>query len=413
MAMISFWLAATALIVFALLFIVPPLVRVTPYGISRDRNEATISIHRKRLAELEMDFQRELISDENYEQSVGELKRAVINETSLGQQDMSLKEPSIRTRRVIAGIVSVVLPVMAIGLYLLLGNPAALLQQANASPPDHLATPEQISAMIQRLARRMQQKPDDAEGWAMLGRSYNVVGRHNDAIVAYEKAIQLRPKDAQLHADYADALATTQAGKLEGKPLMQIEAALKIDPNNQKALDLAGTAAFNRRDFQSAAKYWTQLEKLLPADSEGAQSVRGSIAEAKAAMNEKIVVAPSEGTKAGQLTLSGSVELSSALAEKLTPEHTLFIFARAVNGPRMPLAILRMKGIFLPHKFKLDDSLAMTPKMKLSSFQEVVVGARLSKSGDATPQSGDLQGMTGPVKVGSGGLKIVIDQLVP
>jgi cytochrome c-type biogenesis protein CcmH len=253
--------------------------------------------------------------------------------------------------------------------------------------------------MVERLAAKLKDKPDDVEGWKMLGRSYGALGRFPVAAEAYAKAAARAPRDADLLVDFADVLAMANGQRLAGDPEKLIERALQIDPKNLKGLALAGTAAFNRGDFAGAAARWERMLALLPADSEDARVIRDNIEQARA--------------KAGAaVKLAGTVSLSPKLKGRAAPDDTVFIFARAAEGPRVPLAVLRKKVRDLPASFSLDDSMAMAPGARLSGFPRVVVGARISKSGNAVPQPGDLQGSSAEVANDAAGVKVMIDAVV-
>jgi cytochrome c-type biogenesis protein CcmH len=256
----------------------------------------------------------------------------------------------------------------------------------------------------------------------MLARSYTALGRYADANTAYARAVALRPDDAQLLADHADTAAMLQGKRLAGAPAALIQRALQVDPDNLKALALAGTEAYERGDFAKAADYWQRLRKLVPAGSELESSVDANVQEARAlaaGRNPRQVTqgrpaagsGPDASAAAGHI--AGTVRLSPSIAARASPEDTVFIFARATEGPRMPLAILRRQVRDLPASFALDDSLAMAPTLRLSGFREVVVGARVSRSGNAMPQAGDLEGTVRPVRVGATNVEIVIDAAVP
>lgn len=256
----------------------------------------------------------------------------------------------------------------------------------------------------------------------MLGRSYAVMGQHDKAVPAFKQAAALRPDDAVLLADYADALAVANGRNLEGEPNRLIEQALKVDPNNLKALSLAGTVAFYRKDYALALKHWEKMGTIDP-QSPFVQQIQGGIDEARKLMGggpspgpapiaQTAPPPPAPVAAGGNMAVSGVVSLAPALAAKADPQDTVFVFARAAEGPRMPLAILRKQVKDLPLTFTLDDSMAMTPAAKLSSAQRVIVGARISKRGDATAQPGDLQGLSAPVAPGASGLKIEIAQVV-
>jgi len=315
----------------------------------------------------------------------------------------------------IAGLSSFVVVLLAAG-YLLVGAPLALDPAVRTAAPNSGGeiTLEQIEAMTQKLADRLKQQPDDVKGWTMLGRSYAVMGRHADAVPAFKQALALKPDDPNLLADYADALAVVNGRKLEGEPSKLIARALEIDPNNLKALSLAGTAAFLRKDFAGALRHWEKLAQVAP-DSDFARQIQGGIDEAR-----RLAGGPAVGTQAQTpgtaakptASVSGTVTLSKQLAGKAAPDDTVFVFARAAEGSRVPLAILRKQVKDLPLKFTLDDSMAMSPAAKLSGSPKVIVGARVSRSGGALAQPGDLQGLSAPVDVGSTGLTIEIGQVV-
>jgi cytochrome c-type biogenesis protein CcmH len=198
-----------------------------------------------------------------------------------------------------------------------------------------------------------------------------------------------------------------------GKPLELVTRALAIDADQWKALALAGTAAFERNDYAGAVAYWERLRKVLPPDSEMRQSVEASIAEAHALAGTKPAPETAKAQRAFPARVAGKVSLARALAARAAPTDSVFIYARAVSGPPMPLAVLRKQVRDLPLDFTLDDSMAMAPNLRLSDFPEVVVGARVSRSGTATAQSGDLQGQSNPVKVGTTGIAVVIDSAIP
>jgi cytochrome c-type biogenesis protein CcmH len=302
--------------------------------------------------------------------------------------------------------------------YATIGTPQALdpaARSARGGAGDHAITAQQIQGMIDKLAARLKEQPDDADGWAMLGRSYAVLGQPQQALPAFKRAMELRPDDAALLADYADMLALANNRNLEGEPSRLIARALELDPNNLKALSLAGTAAFLRKDYALALRHWEKMAQLAP-DAEFVKQIQGGIDEARrlaAAGGAPGPAARPAPAPAAAATVSGVVKLASALQAKASPDDTLFVYARATQGPRMPLAILRKQVKDLPLTFTLDDSMAMSPAARLSSAQQVVVSARISKRGDATPQPGDLQGQSAPVAPGASGLTIEIGQVVP
>lgn len=325
----------------------------------------------------------------------------------------------------IAGI-AVGVVVVALAGYLWKGSPAGLSGEggqaasADGKPTPHRTDAEQIAAMTEKLSERLKDKPDDVEGWTMLARSYSVLGRHAEALKAYEKASNLRKDDPTLLADYADSLAVNNNSDLSGEPMKLIDRALKIDPKNLKALYLAGTHAFNTKDYAKAVKVWETMVGVSPPGNPFSQQVEPAIAEARKLAGMPAAAKPLDGAlpgknanaAAGGASVSGTVTLSAAMAKQAQPDDTVFVFARAEGGSRMPLAILRKQVKDLPLSFTLDDSMAMSPANALSTASKVIVSARVSKSGNAMPQPGDLSGQAAAVNVGATGLKIEIQEVV-
>lgn len=329
-------------------------------------------------------------------------------------------------RRLTLSTVAATLVVALCG-YLWTGRPDALdgsprLQAEGSAAQggtESQPSPEQIAEMVQRLADRLKDRPEDVEGWTMLARSYLVLGRVEEAAQASERVLKLKPNDAQALADHADVLAMRSGRVLEGEPLKLIERALKLDPDNVKALALAGAAAFDRGDGKEAARLWDRVALLGPPGSPLVEQAREGAAEARKMAAQTAGPTPpaaQKGAVAGP-TVRGTVSLSATLKAQAKPEDTVFVFARNAEGGsgggRMPLAILRLQVKDLPATFTLDDSLAMGPGMGLSSAKQVVVGARISRSGQAMPQSGDLEGQSAPVPVGSQGVAVEISRALP
>lgn len=379
----------------------------------------------RQLSQLKLLHSAGALSDEHYAQSRQVVERKVLDALA---EPASPSDDRVRPSNALIAATVAFLAVVAGGGYAWLGSSGHSVAEgaasqtsgdassgaADAAGAPHALTSEQMVAMIERLSERLKGQPDDAEGWQMLARSYVVVGKHVESIDAFRRAVQLRPDDANLLADYADALAVTRDRQIEGEPLALVERALKAAPKNGKALALAGTAAFDRRDYKAAVAYWEKAADVESADGALAAQLQSGIAEARQlggmAPAPSAASAPALASPAAQV--SGTVSLADALRDKVAPDDTLFIYARAVDGPRMPLSILRKRVRDLPFRFALDDSLAMSPDAKLSSVARVVVGARISKSGNAMPQSGDLQGFAAESAVGASGVRVVIDQTV-
>lgn len=406
--MTAFWIIAALLVASALAFVLPSLLGRRRRADAAASDATNVAIYRDQLRELEADLAAGTLGREQYDDAHREIERRVLDDTSGTATVVRTTSPGRGTVITIA----IALPIAAILLYFAVGNPRAMAPQPAAD--GHAITRQQIEGMVERLAARMQESPEDVKGWVMLGRTYAVLDRHAESAAAYANAVKRSPPDAQLLADYADALAMSQGRNLRGEPERLIAQALKLDPDNVKALALAGTVEFEKKDFKRAIIYWERILKVAPPDSEMADSVRSSIAEAQSLAGTITAPAPVKAPAAAPAaaSVSGSVRLSPGLAAKAAPGDTVFIFARAAQGPRMPLAVLRKQVRDLPAAFTLDDSMAMSPAAKLSSQESLVVGARVSKSGNPAPQPGDLEGLSPPVKAGNTGIVVVIDREV-
>lgn len=312
----------------------------------------------------------------------------------------------------IVGLVLVSFSATVGGLYAFLGSSGAgkggSSGAANGSP--HALGAQQIAAMTERLAAKLQQNPNDGESWLILARSYGALGRFSEAAGAYKRAISLLPPDAQVLADLADTMAMAQNRSLQGEPEKVVAQALQVDPNNVKALALAGTAAYDRQDYGAAVAKWRQLLALVPPGSPAAEGAQTNIADAESRLSASGKGGGgAQSSAAASKTVSGTVQLDPALAKSVSPNDAVFVFARAVDGPKVPLAMMRRTVADLPLQFSLDDSMAMAPNFRISQYPKVIVGARISKSGDALARSGDLEGFSSPVAPGEAQLKVLIN----
>jgi cytochrome c-type biogenesis protein CcmH len=407
--MTLFVIVAALLLIAALAWIVVPLARPARRA-TEDAAGTNLGILRDQLAELDADLAAGTISQAQYDEARQEIERRVLDETSVGHERSN---STIGGRWTAAGV-GVAFAVAAILLYAQFGTPDGLSPQARTHGGS--MSNDEINDLIAKLAARLDQQPNE-DGFVLLGRSYYAQRRFAEAARAFGRAGPAALQDPDTLADYADALAATTRD-LAGKPMELIRLALTLDPKHDKSLALAGTDAFQRKDYLGAIKYW---ERIGP-DSPFAQSISASIDEARDLGNIKTAskagaVAKSPEKAAAKpsamASIAGTVSLAPALAGKVSREDTVFIFARHAEGPRMPLAIVKKQVKDLPFSFTLDDSQAMAPTMTLSSANTVVVGARITKSGDATPKSGDLQGFSGTVKLGATGIAVVIDGAVP
>ncbi len=424
---VTFWLIASGLTIVILGLLLWPLLR-RPTVVNVGEQEKRLSVYRQQFVELEQDHRNGVLTDEQHQIARRELERRVLEETGSAELPGAASSLRLSSKAVAVGL-AVFIPVVSVGLYGKLGSPSALSASgapASAGAKNGEREPFSLSemdALTERLKAKLEQNPTDGVGWALLARAYVELGRHPEAVQIYEKAMQLIPDDAQLLADYADALGVLNGRKLEGRPEALIQQALKADPRNVKALMLAGTVAYNHKEFGRAAAYWEEARANLPPDTDpdAVREIVNGIAEARELGGISQTPAPSRPVASDRtpapagrsVVISGQVTIAPDLAAKGSPTDTLFVFAREVNGPPMPVSIVRATRKNLPFTFRLDDSTSPMPSRKLSDVGPVVIVARLSKSGEAMPKSGDLQGMSAPVKPGVNTVTVVIDREIP
>lgn len=430
--MTVFWIVAITLVVAALLFVVPPMFRRDERE-ELERREVNISVYKNQLSELEEDLAAGDVTQEHYDKSRLEIERRLLEDIAIVEKGVTKTSKGLSVGS--SAFIAIGVPALAIGMYMDIGNLEGLDPDSYEQPivggdsphGDGADIAMQIEAMVSQLAERLANNPQDIEGWVMLGRSLSVLGRYQEAVQAYEKAIQFVGEDPNILTDYADAIAMATGESLEGRPTQLLRKAISIDPTNQKALWLLGTALFERGDFVGAVEHWEHLQKLLPPGSEDTQAMASNIAEARAYRERQLAGEFGPAPEAMSLqdsldgktievssaSVSGTVSVSADLAQQFSKDDTLFIFAKAPTGPQMPLAIIRTTAGELPMEFNLDQTMAMMPNMSLANFNEVVVSARISKGQDAIAQSGDLQGESTVVAVGTSGLNIQIDSVIP
>ena len=436
--MILFGLGALLLVGFVLALLLPPLLAsravlsaadaaAESTAVGQTRSEANLAILREQALQLTDEHAAGLITSAAYEAARMELARRTLAESPDAGRPARAPVPP-RSRRT-AVLISALVPVLGLVLYARLGSTEAM----DSAPPSAAnaaagadVTMAQVEAMVSVMAARLENpapgQADDPVAWDMLARSLAALQRYSDADRAYARAIALAPGNAQLLADRADLLVLLQDRRSAGEPTRLIEEALKIDPDNLKALALAGSAAFERQDFDAALKHWSRARARATPGSDFASGLDRSIEAARSSAGAgappfkaaaRQTPAASAGTPTAAAGVSGTVSIAPALLARVQPGDTLFIFARAAQGPRMPLAILRLPAGNWPASFQLDDSLAMSPELKLSGFEQVVVQARVSRSGKALPQSGDLIGQTAALKPGTRGIELRLDQVQP
>lgn len=469
-----FIILAIVMMAVGVAIVLVPLLR-TRRRADIDRAGANLGILKDQLAELERERARGAVGAEHYAEAKAELERRVLDEAQAGPaagsgQGARAKGEVVRSNwsaRVAAAVVAVAVPVGASLIYARFGDFGAFDPVIAQSQGDegHAMAPEQIGKMIESLKARLEKEPENPNHWSTLARTYYSMGRFPEAAEAYAKLVKLVPDNADILADYADSLAMAKGRQLAGEPMALVNKALQLDPKQWKALAMAGTEAFDRNDFKAASGYWERLLETLPPDAPIAEQIKSSIADARmrggmpplqlaqgpgskpgqenlppnhppltaarpdpnaapnaapdapAAKGDAKAAAKKAETKpaaAGKATVAGTIDIGGELKAKAAPTDRVFIIARPAEGSRMPLALTAVQVKDLPAKFTLDETMAMSPAATLATAtSDVVISARVSKSGSPMPNSGDLEGVSKPVKVGARDVVIKIDRVLP
>ena len=418
--MVIFWLTACGMICIALFFLLRPFFRHRSSG--PDQKEAELTVYRNRLVEIQNEVESGLLSEADARMAEIELKKNLLHEA--GESDNAAARTAVSGLRNwwTIGISSVLLPVMATTIYLSIGSPdlvEPISQPGNPHAGSALTHESSVEEMVARLAARLEKQPDDPEGWMMLTNSYMALERYQQAAAAAARMYELYGNEPSVMLRYADALAMANNNRMSGKPAELVRKALELDPDNITGLWLAGMAESEQGNYAVAIDYWQRLTPLLANDQASLAEVEQLIGLAKAQMGDtQPIISPADGqpeTASNPVSIFVSVTLSPALAKDINPGDTLFVYAKAVDGPPMPLAAVREKAESLPLQVILDDSMAMFPGMKLSDHEQVQIGARISKSGGVMAKSGDLYGETADIinTRQTDTVSIIIDQRVP
>ena len=438
----TFWALALALVLATLAALVVPLLRSRSRREGPADDDASAAVYRDQMRQLDADVAAGVISAD--ERAVAEAEIVARLGTELSATAQPAAAIASRAPWIVAIAIVAIVPAAALVAYLAVGNPKAL--DAGGARPR--MTESEVVSMVERLAQRMKSDPSDPQGWLLLGRSWSALQRYQESADAYAEAVKRMPGNADALADWADALGMAQGRKLAGKPTEIIGQALAADPSHPKALALAATAAMERGDNKAAIRYWQSLLALVPPGSEDAQGIAATIVElggtpttgappaagASSTAGSSSAPAPAAAARSAapptevasarpaapptelasaRSRITGRVEIAPALAARVPPDATLFVYARAAQGSRMPLAIVRRAARELPFEFALDDSMAMAPGATISSAREVVIEARVSASGSATAASGDLSGVSAAITPGTSGVRITIDRVMP
>lgn len=421
------------MILVALVMLAPSLLRKRQIN-SLDRDQQNMVIARERLDELNKERASGALSETQFEQAKLELEQALLLDID-GRSEAAPVASSKGPGRLAMALLVLLVPALSLSLYFHLGSPG-LVQLPTPGPSiAHTSGGGQgqmppMNELVEKLIQRLQKNPQDTEGWYLLGRSLMQLRDFPKAARTFENLHKLVGDQPAVLLSWADALSMAQGGVMRGKPTELIRRAIELEPNNAKGLWLAGMAEEQQGNYTQAVAYWERLKPLLGDDVKSEQEINSMIAAArqkggapatvsvaKTPQTETATTAVEENSEtkaAAGAAIRVRISLAPELQSQVKPEESLFVYARALQGPKMPLAAARHQVRDLPLELTLDDAGAMMPAMKLSNFDQVVVGARVSRSGGAIAQSGDLRGEVSPVPVQSAGLvEIVIDSPVP
>ncbi|MDT4292127.1 c-type cytochrome biogenesis protein CcmI [Methylomonas sp. MO1] len=378
---LEFWLIIAVLVALALLVLLPPLFKLTPLR-TADGEQRNTSIARQQLAELKLQLQNGVLSQDQYDGQYRELQLTLLDDL---EGPVAVAANS-KTGRWVVPIIALGVPLISLFFYGMLGEPQALAKAELVASNQKAA--DNVANMVAKLIERLKQQPDDLEGWMMLGRSYVYMQQYQNAADVFAELNKRKPNDPAVMLHYADALAMARNGQMGGEPAELVFQALKFVPEDHTALWLAGMAKAEAGDFAQAISYWKKLSGLLPADNESQQQLQKMIQMAEAEQQKPQGAASS----AGSVDIQVKVVMDDALKTKVEPQHTVFIYAQAISGPKMPLAIIRKQVSDLPASVVLNDSVAMQPQTHLADFKQLRIVARISKTGNAMSQPGDLLG---------------------
>ena len=435
--MTQFWIFTAGLMLLAMAFIVFPLLRSRHRtGIGSD--ELNLSVFKQQLGELDSDLEAGILDQERYEAAKVDLEKELL--TDVKDSADSASGPAGKGAKWMA-LSALLVPLAALLFYQLLGSPEIINRLAEqpreaTPPPGHAQNPQieglpPMDELVTRLAAKLEQEPNNPEGWVMLGRSYMAMSRFPQAMEAFERAMQLDSENVRLLLAYSEAIAGQNGNNFTGKAAPLIEKAVQLEPENANVLWMSGILAYQQNSFQTALERWQKLAGILTTQSSELETVNNaiddvrkqlgmapsqpqlpSIKQAAVASTEQAEMpAPAGDASAG---VEVKVSLSPELASQAAPDALVFIYAKAMSGPPMPLAAARKQVRDLPLTVRLDDSMAMMPQMKISGFDQVLVGARVSLSGSPTAQSGDLEGEVGEISPGQAdAVSVVINKVHP
>ncbi|MCK5191200.1 MAG: c-type cytochrome biogenesis protein CcmI [Methylococcales bacterium] len=386
---LSYWIAVSVLLALAFFIIIPPLWKKREIQ-EAESDQRNINIAKDRVNDLKQQLQAGALTQAQFDEQYAELELTLGDDLDIEQ----LNQKSSSQGRWVVPVLLIAIPLFSVLTYLQLGEPDALkkVQEVQQAQKQSSQSGLDVNAMVSGLAERLKQDPENAEGWLMLGRSYKYLEKYPLAVNAFEKAYALLGDEPEIMLQYADALAMANGGKLAGKPSELIFKALEKSPNALTGLWLAGMAKAENGEFNQAMQYWRKLEKILPPESDSLRELQGLMAAVQAQTTGSSGTVDTVSATVTTVSINVQVSVADFIKAKVAQTDTVFIYAKALTGPPMPLAIVRKQVSDLPLSVTLDDAMAMMPTMKLSKFKQVKIMARISKSGAAMQQKGDFIG---------------------
>jgi cytochrome c-type biogenesis protein CcmH len=436
--MIIFWIFAGLLLALSLVFVLAPLVRPTPPDTAPGQDRLNLEVFQQRLKELDADLEAGFLDQEPYDAARRDLERELLYDLDGAETaDEAARSSSALSRWALALVLTIIVPAATVLAYLEIGRTDLIDPRQAAAMTEGASKATSLEELVPQLEKQLEQEPANIDGWMMLSRTYLAIGQLDAGVKAMERAYALAPNEVELKIAYAEVMGLADPNKsLLGRPAELIAEALAQEPTNANARWFSGLIAFQRGQYQAARTTWRSILDELDPASEEAGNLRQMMDEAQrragipaqdsdepsdapTGHSEPVTSQPSQErteppAAASQVSLTVAVSLDPELSARVSPDDTVFVFARAVQGPPMPLAVQRLQVKDLPATVTLDDSQAMNPALRLSAFEEIQVGARVSLSGQATPQPGDLFGESGPIRRDAqADILIRIDQVRP
>lgn len=408
--MFEFGIYVLILLLMALGFVVVPLLLAKT--VERKTDDAVnIELAQNKLQELKADLAAGNLTQAQFAEAKQELEVGLYHDL----HDGAAQQTSGNGRWLIVPLLFIV-PVLSLGLYSQLGDFRAFEPQPEAAAEAGADPSGQINAMVATLEQRLQQQPDDLKGWLILGRSYKAIKRYDDAVIALRKAQALQGNNADILLQLADAVAGASGGSMQGEPAELVEQALKLQPDNEIGLWLSGMSKAEVGQYDEAVALWRKLQQRYQPgqpDYQELQDVINTALERSGKQPEAQQAVSAQAAAVASPMVNVQVTLGEQFKASVKADDSVMVYVKAVNGPKMPLAAVKRQVKDLPLTISFDDSMAMMPTMKISSVDEVIVTARVSRSGNAMPTAGEPIGTAKVMGEQRQDVKIVIDQQVP